>query len=145
MAHYLQLDLEGEEMHKLHWLDMFSEELVGLQEGTPAQILEHILKKKWTMEEDEGDMIVMWHKFNYLLGGKEHEEHATFVMIGENQSSTAMAKTVGLPLGIATKKILSGEISATGVLAPTIDSIYEPILKELTEQHDCRFIEAKVG
>jgi saccharopine dehydrogenase (NADP+, L-glutamate forming) len=144
LAHYLQLDLEGEEMHRLTWLDIFSEDLVGLDNGTPAQILQHILKKKWTMEEDEGDMIVMWHKFNYLLDGKEKEEHATFVMIGENQASTAMAKTVGLPMGIATKRILNGEISARGVLAPTIPGIYEPILDELTTEHDCTFIENKV-
>ena len=75
---------------------------------------------------------------------EEKEEHATFVMIGENQASTAMAKTVGLPMGIATKRILNGEIKSTGVLAPTIPAIYNPILDELTTEHDCTFIESKV-
>ena len=144
LAHYLNLDLEGEEMLRLGWLGMFDEEIIGINEGSPAQVLEHILKKKWTMEEDEGDMIVMWHKFNYLLNGVEKEQHATLVAVGENQQHTAMAKTVGLPLGIAAKLILEGVITSRGVCAPTVKDIYEPVLEELISEHDCKFIEEEI-
>jgi len=144
LAHYLGLDMEGEEMHKLKWLDIFSDELVGLDEGTPAQILEHILKKKWTMDEEEGDMIVMWHKFNYLLYGEEKEIHSTFVSIGENQVNTAMAKTVGLPLGIASKLIVEGKFQTRGVCTPIIKEIYEPIMNELVAEFGWKFIEEEV-
>ena len=134
LAHYLNLDMESEEMHKLKWLGMFSDELVGLKEGTPAQILEHILKKKWTLTEEDNDMIVMWHKFNYIDGtGKEIEEHSTMVSCGEDPIHTAMSKTVGLPLGIATKLILEGKITTTGMQIPIHKEIYEPILAELKE------------
>ena len=44
-----------------------------------------------------------------------------------------MAKTVGLPVSIATKLILNGEIKSTGVKIPTIKDIYIPVLKELEE------------
>lgn len=141
LAHYLNLDMEGEEMHKMKWLGMFSDELIGLDQGTPAQILEHILKKKWTMQEDEGDMIVMWHKFNYFLNGEAKEKHATLVMIGENQQNTAMAKTVGLPLGIAAKLTMQGKLTLNGVHTPTHKEIYNPILDELVTQHSCHFVE----
>ena len=53
------------------------------------------------------------------------------VTIGENQTYTAMAKTVGLPVAIATLKILNGEIKTPGVLRPISKEVYEPILKEL--------------
>jgi len=144
LAHYLGLDMEGEEMHKLSWLEIFSEELVGLKEGTPAQILENILKKKWTMDEEDGDMIVMWHKFNYLLEGKEKQIDATMVLIGENQQNTAMAKTVGLPLGIAAKLIVKGKFKTKGVCAPTIREIYTPIMNELVSDFGCVFVEEEV-
>jgi saccharopine dehydrogenase (NADP+, L-glutamate forming) len=42
-----------------------------------------------------------------------------------------MAKTVGLPLGIAAKMILTGQIRLEGVYIPTIPEIYQPVLKEL--------------
>ena len=134
LAHYLGLEMESEVMHKLSWLGIFSEELVGLDRGTPAQILEHILKKKWTLEPDEDDMIVMWHKFNFVdKDGDESEIHATMVAIGEDPVNTAMSKTVGLPLGIATKLILTNQIKERGVCIPISKGIYNPILKELKD------------
>jgi len=145
LAHYMNLDIEGEEMHKLQWLEIFSDELIGLEEGTPAQILEHILRKKWTMKENEGDMIVMWHKFNYQENGLAKERHATLVSIGKDQNETAMAKTVGLPLGIAAKLILTNVIKTRGVCAPTQKDIYEPILEELINDHEVIFVDTHIS
>jgi saccharopine dehydrogenase (NADP+, L-glutamate forming) len=51
-----------------------------------------------------------------------------------------MAKTVGLPLGIAAKLILNGKIKLSGLHIPTAKEIYEPVLKEL-EQHEIKFHE----
>ena len=51
-----------------------------------------------------------------------------------------MAKTVGLPLGIAAKLILNGTIELTGLHIPTKKEIYEPVLKEL-EEHGIIFKE----
>ena len=134
LAHYLNLDMEGEIMYKLKWMGVFSEELVGLKEGTPAQILEAILRKKWTLTKEDRDMIVMWHKFTYLdkaNDNRETEIHATLVTIGEDTVNTAMSKSVGLPLGIAAKLILEGKVEARGVLIPTIKELYNPIMAEL--------------
>ena len=55
------------------------------------------------------------------------------VIKGENRISTAMAKTVGLPVGIAAKMILNEKISTPGVHIPIKKEIYEPVLKELEE------------
>ena len=145
LAHYLSLDLQGDIMHKLKWVGAFSEELVGLKEGTPAQILEAILRKKWTLNSEDRDMIVMWHKFNYIdksNNNKETEIHSSIVTIGEDTINTAMSKTVGLPLGIATKLILEDKIQSKGVLIPIIKELYEPILNELSEDFGFDFTES---
>jgi hypothetical protein len=42
-----------------------------------------------------------------------------------------MAKTVGLPLGIAAKAILNGVITTKGLHLPVLKEIYEPVLDEL--------------
>ncbi|MEM7110036.1 MAG: saccharopine dehydrogenase C-terminal domain-containing protein, partial [Bacteroidota bacterium] len=133
LAHYMGLDLDGPEMHRLKWAGVFDDELVGLDRGTPAQILEHILKKKWTLDDKDRDMIVMWHKFEYLENGegKEKEINSTLIVEGDDAVSTAMSKTVGLPIGIATKLILNEKIDLKGVQIPTKPQIYVPILEEL--------------
>jgi len=42
-----------------------------------------------------------------------------------------MAKTVGLPLAIATHMILEGKIKGRGVVLPLSKAIYKPVLTEL--------------
>ena len=134
LAHYMQLDIDGPEMHRLRWLGLFDDEQIGLQKGTPAQILEHILKKKWTLNEDDRDMIVMWHKFDFLEGNKHREVHSTMIAVGDDPVNTAMSKTVGLPLGMAARHVLSGKITLTGVQIPIVSEIYNPILDELVQE-----------
>ena len=79
-------------------------------------------------------MLVMWHRFNYELHGTQRELHASMVSIGEDSVHTAMAKTVGLPVAIAVRKILKGEITLTGVRIPTMAEVYNPVLDELETQ-----------
>ncbi len=133
LAHYMNLDIDDEIMYKIKWLGLFSDEPIGLEKGTPAQILEHILKKKWTLDSTDRDMIVMWHKFNYLENGEARQIESHMVAIGDDDTNTAMSKTVGLPLAITAKLILQGKIDLSGVHIPTRKEIYEPVLKELEQ------------
>jgi saccharopine dehydrogenase (NADP+, L-glutamate forming) len=125
------LDPKGGEMQRLRWSGLFDDEPVGLSKGTPAQVLEHILNKKWKLEPNDKDLIVMWHRFVYLLNGKQKEIQASLVAKGDDAIYTAMAKTVGLPLGIAAKLILAGSIKKRGVVIPTDAEFYHPVLEEL--------------
>jgi saccharopine dehydrogenase (NADP+, L-glutamate forming) len=124
---------EGEEMKRLLWSGLFSDEKIGLDKGTPAQILEHILNKRWKLKPGDKDFIVMWHRFKYQLNGKQKEIQAWLTSTGDDEVQTAMAKTVGLPLAIACKLLLQGKIKSRGVVIPIVAEIYEPILKELNE------------
>ena len=127
------LGLSEEIMAKLEWLEIFSDEKINLPNASPAQILQKILEKKWSLDENDKDMIVMWHKFGYVLDGVEYEKTSSMVVIGEDQNETGMSKTVGLPIAIAAKLILNGKIDRQGVILPKYKDLYQPILKELKD------------
>ena len=95
------------------------------------------------MKANDKDMIVMQHLFGYEMNGKKKQIESSLVVIGKNQTYTAMAKTVGLPVAIATLKILKGEISNPGVQLPISKEVYEPILAEL-KNHGIEFFEYEV-
>ena len=52
---------------------------------------------------------------------------------GDDHLRTGMAKTVGLPLGIAAKLILNGTINQSGIHIPVTKDIYDPVLAELSK------------
>jgi saccharopine dehydrogenase-like NADP-dependent oxidoreductase len=132
MRHYLKIDQDDIMWDKLVELDIFNRnKTISLKHATPAQILQAILEDSWTLAENDKDMIVMYHKFGYISEGKKKQIDANMVVIGENRSHTAMAKTVGLPVAIATLLILNQKITTPGVQMPIRKEVYEPILKEL--------------
>ncbi len=139
------LDQDSPVIEMLEWLGIFSNEKIGITKGTPAQMLEAILRKKWTMKPDDKDLVVMWHKFNYTEKdtGREVVLTTSMGISGEDQVHTAMSKCVGLPLGIAAKLLLSGMLKRKGLLIPTLPDIYYPVLREL-EENGIRFIEKEI-
>ncbi len=140
LMHYLHLDQDSDIMEKLEWLGIFEDKKIGIKDATPAQVLQYILQDKWSLNPDDRDMIVMWHQFIYNIDGKTERRLSSMGVTGEDTEKTAMAKTVGLPVGIATKLVLENKIQSYGVQIPTIRQIYEPILQEL-EQHGINFKE----
>jgi len=128
----LRIDQDDIMWDKLLELDLFNpNKKVNLPNATPAQILEKILTDSWTLEPDDKDMIVMYHKFGYELNGDKRQIDSKMVCIGDDQTYTAMSKTVGLPVAIATLLILNGKITTPGVQLPINKEVYLPILEEL--------------
>ena len=141
---YLKIDQDDIMWEKLVELDLFNpKKKIGLSKATPAQMLQKILEDSWTLKEDDKDMIVMQHLFGYEIEGSKRQIESSLVVEGENQTYTAMAKTVGLPLAIAALKILKGEIKTPGIQIPISKEVYEPILKEL-ENYGITFKEKQV-
>jgi saccharopine dehydrogenase-like NADP-dependent oxidoreductase len=139
----LQLGIEQDDSmwDKLIELDLFNPtKKVGLKNATPAQILEKILSDQWALAPQDKDMIVMYHKFGFELNGIEQQIDAKMVCLGDDQTYTAMAKTVGLPVAMAALLILNGKITTPGVQLPIRKEVYEPILEEL-EQYGIHFVE----
>lgn len=144
LRHYLKIDQDDSIWSKLLELNLFnSNKKIALKNATPAQMLQRILEEQWTLAEEDKDMIVMYHKFGYEVNGKKEQIDANMVVLGENRTYTAMAKTVGLPVAMATLLILNGKISTPGVQIPIKKEVYEPILKELAT-YNVSFKEYKV-
>lgn len=127
----LKLDQDDRLMQKLQWLGIFDKVVIGLKNATPAQMLQHILEQKWSMRPDDKDMIVMWHKVGFVKNGKKFVTESSMVVKGDDQENTAMSKTVGYTLAIATRMILENRITERGVLLPLSKGVYEPVLEEL--------------
>lgn len=135
LRYALKIDQDDLMWEKLEELDIFNDKkTIGIKNATPAIALQKILEDKWTLAPEDKDMIVMYHKFGYELDGKKHQIDSYMTLIGEDQTHTAMAKTVGLPVAIAAIKILNGEIKTPGVQLPIAKEVYEPILEELREK-----------
>jgi saccharopine dehydrogenase (NAD+, L-glutamate forming) len=134
LRHYLKIDQDDVIWEKLLEIGIFdTQKIVGLKNATPAQILQKILMDSWTLSEEDKDMIVMYHKFGFELNGVKRQIESNMVVIGEDQTYTAMAKTVGLPVAMATLDILNGKIKNPGVQLPISKEVYDPILEELKD------------
>ena len=120
----------------------FDRDPIGLTRATPAQILQKRLEERWALDPNDRDMVVMVHRVVYEAEGKHWREQSSMVAIGEDARRTAMAKTVGLPVGIGAKLLLEGGITRRGVVIPTAQDVYAPLLKEL-RQHGIAFTEEK--
>lgn len=115
---------------------------LGWQDTTPihkgnccsADVLQFILEKQWVLLPGDKDMVVMLHELGFEMNGSRYQVSSSLVVTGEDHIRTAMAKTVGLPLGIAATLLLEGQIRETGLHIPIIPAIYEPVLQKLEEQ-----------
>ncbi|HEY2649432.1 MAG TPA: saccharopine dehydrogenase C-terminal domain-containing protein [Puia sp.] len=112
-------------------LGLFEKEPLPAGAHTSAKILQTLLEKNWKMKESDKDMILMLHEFEYRLNKTKYWLRSSLIVKGENALRTAMAKTVGLPLGIAAKLLLENRMPVSGLHIPIIPEIYEPVLEEL--------------
>jgi saccharopine dehydrogenase-like NADP-dependent oxidoreductase len=138
--------------HKMHEANLTLKQLffLGMDDDetminkgfcSAADVMQFVLEKKLALQQEDKDMIVMLHEIEYenskdnpdSYRGQRSKIESSLVVKGEDSLRTAMAKTVGLPLGIAAKLILNRTIKLTGLHIPTRKEIYEPVLKELED------------
>jgi saccharopine dehydrogenase-like NADP-dependent oxidoreductase len=122
---------------RMHLFAMFEE--IGLfenqtpihsEDASPARLLQVLLEKAWALHDEDKDMLVMLHEFEYQLNQKTYRLLSSMVSLGEDRNYTAMANTVGLPIGIIAKHMLQG-YSNPGVQLPLDATLYRPVLEEL--------------
>ncbi len=141
---YLKIDQDDIMWEKFLELDIFNPtKKVLLKDATPAQILQKILMDSWTLQPNDKDMIVMHHILGYENETGKHQIESSMLIKGDDQTYTAMSKTVGLPVAMATLRILNKEITTPGVQLPIKKEVYEPILKEL-QNYGINFTEKEV-
>jgi saccharopine dehydrogenase-like NADP-dependent oxidoreductase len=130
-------------LKQLFFLGLNDDTVINKGLCSAADVMQFVAEKKLALQPDDKDMIIMLHEIEYEAGNKKSVIKSSLVVKGDDNMHTAMAKTVGLPLGIAAKLILEGKINETGLLIPNLSSIYQPVLEEL-KQHGIAFNEKKV-
>ncbi|WP_018615026.1 saccharopine dehydrogenase C-terminal domain-containing protein [Segetibacter koreensis] len=120
-------------LKQLFFLGLDSNEMINQGNCTAAEVLQFIVEKKLALKEKDKDMIVMVHEIEYERNGSRNKVRSSLIVKGEDGMHTAMAKTVGLPLGIAAKLVLDGSLTETGLHIPVLPSIYIPVLDELAK------------
>lgn len=115
----------------LEWLGMFSDKPLPFDHGSNMEVLSNRMLDECGYAEGERDMIVMQHEFVVRYGKNEEHLRSTLVEYGIPGGDSAMARTVGVPLAIATRMALEGKIRDHGVVTPVKPDVYNPILDEL--------------
>ncbi len=133
VAHVIGEPVDSDVMTKLEWLGLFSKKKIRMKSATPALILENLLLEKWKLEDNERDMVIMQHEFEYEIARQNRRLTSTLVMRGIDSYQTAMSRLVGLPIGIFVKQVMLGNIKSIGVNIPVMKEVYEPVLEELKE------------
>ena len=133
VADHLGLSEDSLIMEKLEWMGLFSQERLLLEKAAPIDIMTETMLKKMSYEEDERDMIILYHDFmaEYPSENRKARITSTLVDYGIPHGDSAMSRTVSLPAAIATDLILKGKIDLTGVHIPVMPEIYEPVLDAL--------------
>ncbi len=121
-------------MKQLFFLGLDDEQFIDKGLCSAADVLQLIIERKLALLAADKDMVVMMHEIEYEAAGVKHAIKSSLIVKGDDNVHTAMAKTVGLPLGIAARLIAEGRITETGLHIPIIASIYEPVLEELKKQ-----------
>ena len=129
-------------LEQIDFLSLRSPEKIPGNISYSAALLQHLLEKKLVMKPHDKDMIVMLHEIEYCIHEERKKTTACLIVKGEDELHTAMAKTVGLPLGIAAKLILENKITLKGIHIPVLPEIYEPVLEEL-QKNGISFKESK--
>jgi saccharopine dehydrogenase-like NADP-dependent oxidoreductase len=132
---YLELYAKESDHEKIleqfSFLQLDDDEALPANIQSSADILQYRVERKLALQPADKDMIVMLHEIEYKLNDKLYKIESSLVVKGEDNVRTAMAKTVGLPLGIAAKLIVEEKIKLKGLHIPTHKEIYNFVLEEL--------------
>ncbi|MBS1776203.1 MAG: saccharopine dehydrogenase NADP-binding domain-containing protein [Bacteroidetes bacterium] len=141
VAQKLSLKPDDKVIAMLDWLGIFNDEKIPLSPKNSGEVLLELLLQKWAMKPEDKDIVVMQHEVEYLHRKTKVTMTSTMSIKGENREFSAMAKTVGLPMGILARLVLNQSIKPPkGVLIPSMPSVYRPVLTELAH-HGIRFSE----
>jgi saccharopine dehydrogenase-like NADP-dependent oxidoreductase len=133
LADFLNESADSDVINKIEWLGLLGDEKIRLTDVSPAEILLDLLKKKWKFGEKNRDMVILQTEVEYEIENRIEKIVSSLVVYGKPGFNTAMSSTVGLPLGIGVKLILSNKVKEKGVIIPIHPDIYKPAMKELSE------------
>jgi saccharopine dehydrogenase-like NADP-dependent oxidoreductase len=135
VAEFLDEPPDSEVIARLEWAGLFSDRPLPDGDASPFDLFLHRLETLMMYQPGERDMVALQHLITVAYpDGSGEQIHARLVQTGEPWGDSAMARTVSLPAGIASRLILAGGVTAVGIQVPVLREIYEPVLEELEER-----------
>lgn len=124
--------IDAEFSAQIDFIGLRSNEYLPVPVTNSATLLRYLLEKNLAMKASDKDMIVLLHEIEYTSRDNIRKLiKSTLIVKGKDSINTAMAKTVGLPLGISARLILENKIHLAGLHIPVLPEIYVPVLSEL--------------
>ncbi|TFK60671.1 saccharopine dehydrogenase [Pluteus cervinus] len=127
----------------LRWIGLFSTDKTVIRAQNLLDTLCARLETLMKYEQGERDLVMLQHKFViWWADGKEEIRTSTLEAYGDSAPGgySAMARTVGVPCGIATQLVLDGVLKTPGILVPYTKEICDPI-REVLEKLGLGLIE----
>jgi len=121
----------------LRWIGLFSSKPLKPRGGNLLDTLCLQLETLMAYSPGERDLVILQHKFIVeWADGSTEIRTSTLEAYGSpvGQGHSAMARTVGMPCGIATQLILDNVLKEPGVHAPYTKEICELLLGKLEEE-----------
>lgn len=131
VAERLDVSNDSAAITAMEWLGLFCDDLVRMNEGSNFDLTTDLMLEKMMLPQGARDMVIMLHAFLVENADGSRQVIKSRLLDFATAEDTSIARTVGLPAGIAAKMILEGKFSETGVHIPISKSIYEPVLDEL--------------
>ena len=135
VADHLGLDINSDFLHRIKWLGLLDDELIPFDKGTNLDVLMDRMLTKMVYAPGEKDMIILHIEIIAEFdGGIIEKRTATMNVKGDPDGDTAMSRAVALPVAIATRLIVDGNIKAKGLrMPPNLPELHKPALEELEE------------
>ncbi|MFN4284605.1 MAG: saccharopine dehydrogenase C-terminal domain-containing protein [Lacibacter sp.] len=138
LQQYLQANYPGPDAalieQQFNWLQLQAAIPLPPHARCSADLLQHQMEQHLRLDANDKDLVVMVHEAIYRLQGALRKRTSRLVVQGADSSHTAMATTVGLPLGIAARLLLEDKIPVRGLHIPILPEIYRPVLAELAQE-----------
>ncbi len=132
-AKHMSMDVKDDFVKKLDWIGLFDNVQISLKEGTNSNLLVDLMLKKMDYKPHEKDMIIVHNEVTVGFPDRKEKRISSMVEEGIPYGDSAMARAVSLPPAIASRLILEGKITDTGVCMPITKNIYEPILQGMED------------
>jgi len=102
---------------------------------TPLEFFAIVLAQRLRYAATERDMVVLSHEVivRGRDGAPQEEVHRSSLVAYGDESGSAMAKTVGLPVAFAALDVLDGKVRVRGVTGPNEREVYEAVLGRLDQ------------
>jgi len=101
---------------------------------SPLDLLSLLLSHRLRYLPGEHDLVILGHEViaePSTATDLAPTVHSSRLVVHGDGHSSAMARTVGLPVAFATLRVLDGNIDVRGVTGPTHPSIYPTMLEDL--------------